>query len=45
MTIQTDRASAADVFARLEVRDVAFVEDDATRETILEIEVRGKRGL
>ena len=29
---------------RLEYRDVEIVEDDATNETILEIEVRGKRG-
>jgi integrase len=29
----------------LEFRDVTVVEDDATRETILEIEVRGKRGV
>ena len=29
----------------LEYRDVEIVEDDATGETILEIEVRGKRGL
>jgi integrase len=30
---------------RLEFRDVTIVEDRATRETILEIEVRGKRGV
>jgi integrase len=30
---------------RLEFRDVTIVEDDATGETILEIEVRGKRGV
>jgi integrase len=30
---------------RLEFRDVAVVKDHATRETILEIEVRGKRGV
>ena len=30
---------------RLEYRDVAIVDDDATEETILEIEVRGKRGV
>jgi integrase len=30
---------------RLEYRDVKIVTDDATRETILEIEVRGKRGV
>ncbi len=30
---------------RLEYRDVNIVEDDATGETILEIEVRGKRGV
>lgn len=30
---------------RLEYRDVAIVTDEATRERILEIEVRGKRGL
>ena len=30
---------------RLEFRDVQIVEDDATGETILEIEVRGKRGV
>ena len=30
---------------RLQFRDVAIVEDDATDETILEIEVRGKRGV
>ena len=29
----------------LQHRDVAIVEDDATGETILEIEVRGKRGI
>ncbi|MEM1272166.1 MAG: hypothetical protein AAGF88_00015 [Pseudomonadota bacterium] len=29
----------------LEYRDVEIVEDDATGETILEIEVRGKRGV
>ncbi len=34
-----------DEAARLEYRDVAIVEDDATGETILEIEVRGKRGV
>jgi len=30
---------------RIEYRDVHVVRDDATRETILEIEVRGKRGV
>jgi len=30
---------------RLQFRDVSIVEDDATGETILEIEVRGKRGV
>jgi len=30
---------------RLELRDVAIVTDEATRERILEIEVRGKRGV
>jgi integrase len=30
---------------RLEYRDVKIVKDDATNETILEIEVRGKRGV
>jgi integrase len=30
---------------RLQFRDVAIVDDDATDETILEIEVRGKRGV
>jgi integrase len=30
---------------RLEYRDVRVVKDEATRETILEIEVRGKRGI
>ena len=30
---------------RLQFRDVAVVHDDATNETILEIEVRGKRGV
>lgn len=30
---------------RLEYRDVSIVKDDATGETILEIEVRGKRGV
>ena len=30
---------------RLQFRDVTIVEDDATKETILEIEVRGKRGV
>jgi integrase len=34
-----------DEAARLEYRDVTIVEDEATRETILEIEVRGKRGV
>ena len=29
----------------LEYRDIEIVEDDATGETILEIEVRGKRGV
>ena len=34
-----------DEAARLEFRDVKIVKDDATNETILEIEVRGKRGV
>ena len=34
-----------DEAARLEFRDVTIVEDEATEETILEIEVRGKRGV
>lgn len=34
-----------DEVKRLEYRDVAIVEDEATEETILEIEVRGKRGI
>ena len=34
-----------DEAARLEFRDVTIVEDEATGETILEIEVRGKRGV
>jgi integrase len=34
-----------DEAARLELRDVAIVTDDATSERILEIEVRGKRGV
>jgi integrase len=34
-----------DEAARLEYRDVAIVRDAATSETILEIEVRGKRGI
>ena len=34
-----------DEAARLEYRDVTIVDDDATNETILEIEVRGKRGV
>lgn len=34
-----------DESARLEFRDVAIVDDDATGERILEIEVRGKRGV
>jgi integrase len=34
-----------DEAARLEFRDVAIVKDHATKETILEIEVRGKRGV
>jgi integrase len=34
-----------DEVKRLEFRDVAIVRDDATDETILEIEVRGKRGV
>ena len=33
-----------DEAARLQFRDVTIVEDDATNERILEIEVRGKRG-
>ena len=33
-----------DEAARLEFRDVSIVEDDATKQTILEIKVRGKRG-
>jgi hypothetical protein len=34
-----------DEVARLQFRDVTVVDDDATDETILEIEVRGKRGV
>jgi integrase len=34
-----------DEVARLEFRDVVIVDDDATGERILEIEVRGKRGV
>lgn len=34
-----------DEAARLQFRDVKIVKDHATRETILEIEVRGKRGV
>lgn len=34
-----------DEAARLEYRDVAIVDDEASAETILEIEVRGKRGI
>ncbi len=34
-----------DFVLRLEFRDVAIVTDEATRERILEIEVRGKRGV
>jgi integrase len=34
-----------DEAARLEYRDASIVKDDATKETILEIEVRGKRGV
>ncbi len=34
-----------DEAARLEYRDIAIIEDEATAETILEIEVRGKRGV
>jgi integrase len=34
-----------DEAARLEYRDVTIVDDDSTNETILEIEVRGKRGV
>lgn len=34
-----------DEAARLEFRDVVIVDDDATEERILEIEVRGKRGV
>ena len=34
-----------DEASRLEIRDVAIVTDEATGERILEIEVRGKRGL
>ena len=34
-----------DEVARLEYRDVTIVDDEPTNETILEIEVRGKRGV
>ena len=34
-----------DEAARLEYRDVKVVDDESTQETILEIEVRGKRGI
>jgi integrase len=34
-----------DEASRLQFRDVAIVEDEASEETILEIEVRGKRGV
>ncbi len=34
-----------DEAARLQYRDISIVDDDATGETILEIEVRGKRGV
>ena len=34
-----------DEAARLQFRDVTIVKDEATRQTILEIEVRGKRGV
>lgn len=34
-----------DEVARLEYRDVTIVDDESTNETILEIEVRGKRGV
>lgn len=34
-----------DETARLQFRDVTIVEDESTEETILEIEVRGKRGV
>ena len=34
-----------DEAARLEYRDVVIVDDESTKETILEIEVRGKRGI
>ena len=34
-----------DEAARLQFRDVTIVEDEATKQTILEIEVRGKRGV
>jgi hypothetical protein len=34
-----------DEAARLEYRDVSIVNDEATKQTILEIEVRGKRGV
>jgi integrase len=34
-----------DECSRLQFRDVTIVEDDASQETILEIEVRGKRGV
>lgn len=34
-----------DESSRLELRDVKIVKDDDTKETILEIEVRGKRGV
>jgi hypothetical protein len=39
------RGTACDEARHLQFRDVTIVEDDASGQTILEIEVRGKRGL
>lgn len=41
----TNTGLRPDEAARLEFRDVEIVEDEDTEETILEIEVRGKRGI
>ena len=48
MKVGNRRASARsgpDEARRLQFRDVTIVEDEASGQTILEIEVRGKRGV
>src|SRR3546814_4395633 len=43
--VQTCALPISDESARLELRDVKIVKDESTGERILEIEVRGKRGV